>query len=217
MEVELKVFDDLELMASELAEEIGSSLYYGGCAALAGGTSPLVTYEILAGQCSLPWERITFIPTDERVLPKGDPGRNDRALERIFFGHPCRIIDLCEVLETQAEGQTHQSFFDSILPFQVTLLGLGEDGHTASLFPQSTALTEKDPVILVTDAPKPPSERITLSIPVLNRSCKILFCITGSSKRNALHALLNGLNIPAGMLDPEGPVYVYADRDAVGP
>jgi 6-phosphogluconolactonase len=217
MEMELKVFDSLELLATELAEEIGSSLYYGGCAALASGTSPLITYEVLAGRCSLPWERITFIPTDERALPRGDPGRNDTALERIFFGRPCRIIDLCEVLETQAEGQTRQSFFDSILPFQVTLLGLGEDGHTASLFPLSSALTEKGPLIRVTDAPKPPSERITLSIPVLNRSGKVLFCVTGSSKRNALHALLNGLNIPAGILEPEGPVYVYADRDAVGP
>lgn len=217
MEMELKVFDNLDILAKELAEEIGSSLYYGGCAALAGGTSPLGTYEILAGQCSLPWERITFIPTDERVLPKGHPARNDTALERIFFGHPCRVIDICEVLEDQKQGQPRQPLFDSILPFQVTLLGLGEDGHTASLFPLSTALKEKAPLIRITEAPKPPSERITLSIPVLNRSRKVLFCITGSSKRNALHALLSGVNIPAGMLDPEGPVYVYADRDAAGP
>lgn len=216
MEISLRVFSDPESLSLELADELTASLYYGGTAALAGGSSPLRTYARLAAMCNIPWERVIFIPTDERCYPKGHPERNDTSLKKIFWGLPCRILDLYEQLRCFKKPASEGQSFEKILPFEITILGLGADGHTASLFPGNPALKETSPVVNVINAPKSPSQRISLSISTLNRSKKIFFCVTGTAKKEVLKDLLQGQEFPANMLSPEGPVYIFADRDAAG-
>ncbi len=214
MEISLRIFSNPESLSLELADEITASLYYGGTAALAGGSSPLRTYSRLAAICNIPWERVVFIPTDERCYPKGHPERNDTSLKKIFFGLPCRILDLYEELRRLKKPASEGGSLEKILPFEITILGLGEDGHTASLFPGNSALQEAVPIVNVINSSKSPSQRISLSLSTLNRSKKIFFCVTGTAKKKVLKDLLQGKNFPANMLSPEGPVYVFADSDA---
>lgn len=217
METNLRIFKDPEELAIELADEITASLYYGGFAALAGGNSPLKTYSLLAERCNIPWERITFISTDERCYPTGHSGRNDTTLNKIFFRRPCRILDLYEELRKLKKPAQGDRGIEDLLPFNITILGLGDDGHMASLFPGNNALEKFAPIVNVSNAPKLPAQRISLSLPSLNRSKMICFCVVGISKKRALKDLLMGENIPPNMLCPEGSVHIFADRDAAGP
>lgn len=214
MEIYLKVFDQKEDLHHALAEEMALALFYGGTACLAGGTSPERAYRIFAGQCNIPWTRVTLIPSDERCYPPGHPERNDNFLKSIFRKRECRILSLTSKERPDRIASSLSSGISSYLPFGITILGLGEDGHTASLFPGDPALGISSLIIKVNNSPKPPKERVSLSIEALNRSKKILFCVTGAAKREALRSLMNGSDIPASRLDPECRVTVFADHDA---
>ena len=216
MEIYLRVFKNPDALSRELADEMTTSLYYGGTAALAGGKSPLRTYSRLAERCNVPWERIIFVPTDERCYPHGHHQRNDTSLKKIFFHRPCRILDLYEELDRFKKPASKGLSFENRLPFEITILGLGSDGHTASLFPGNPAIQEIHPIVSVSHAPKSPSQRISLSFSTINRSKKVFFCITGTAKKEVLDGFLKERNFPANMLCPEGPVYVFADREAAG-
>jgi 6-phosphogluconolactonase len=103
--------------------------------------------------------------------------------------------------------------------FDVIHLGMGEDGHTASLFPGSPALQERQALVYyVHDAPKPPPERVTLTLPVINAARAVLFMVQGASKREALERVLRGdPALPASLVKPvDGELQFIVDRAAVG-
>jgi 6-phosphogluconolactonase len=100
-----------------------------------------------------------------------------------------------------------------LLPFRVVLLGLGEDGHTASLFPGHPALEAIGLVAPVRRAPKPPPERITLTLRALSQTDLALLLVTGAAKREALHYLLNGTDLPSRRLAVPA-LTILADREA---
>jgi len=178
--------------------------------ALAGGKTPKALYALLASaeyRNRVDWDSVSFFFGDERAVPPDHPDSNYRTANEALF----RRLGLSESrihrmkaedgdLETAAEAYESvlRSEFDDHIPhFDLVLLGMGPDGHTASLFPGNRALAEqKRWVTPVTDAPKPPPRRLTLTVPVLNAARYVLFMVTGADKAGALREVLQGTASP---------------------
>lgn len=188
---------------------------------LAGGGTPRRLYQALAGQAR-DWSRWRVWFGDERCLPADHPERNSRMaaqtwLERVAMpGTNIRPMpaELGAVAGAEAYAKTLYGMGD----FDLVLLGLGEDGHTASLFPAHDWGEGPDApdALGVVDAPKPPSERISLSARRLSRSRRVLFLVTGAGKRDALAAWRRGDRIPAAAIRPAAGVDVLMDAAASG-
>ncbi|HZO55154.1 MAG TPA: 6-phosphogluconolactonase [Bryobacteraceae bacterium] len=191
--------------------------------AVSGGHTPWQMLRALASE-ELPWEGVHVVQVDERVAPAGDPDRNLTHLRESLLEHaplrpeqihamPVESSDLDAAAKPYA--MTLQEIAGSPPVLDLAHLGLGPDGHTASLVPG-------DPVLKVTDADVAPTgvyqgrRRMTLTYPMLNRSRRILWLVTGSDKVDALARLRDGdESIPAGRIQ-RGQAVVLADRAAAG-
>ena len=201
---------------------------------LSGGNTPRPVYAMLAGdpyRDRMPWARIHWFFGDERYVPRDDSRSNFRMVEEALFLrapippqniHP---VPTEQPLDESARlyAQDLQTFYGAsqLAPdrplFDLMLLGLGDDGHTASLFPDHPALGESQKWVLPVTTPTQPEPRITLTLPVLESSRAVLFLVAGQDKRDALRRLRAGdATIPAGRLHPPGPVHVLADAAAAG-
>ena len=173
--------------------------------ALAGGSTPRPTYERLAER-PLRWESWHVWWGDERLVPPGHPGSNERlAREALLSRVPI------------PEGQIHPLRSEDVeLPdrFDLVLLGIGSDGHTASLFPGDPALEERErPIVRVA---RPDHPRLTLTYPVLDAARAVAFLVAGAAKREILARVLAGdESLPAARVRAEETV-VLADGDAAG-
>ena len=164
---------------------------------LAGGNTPQRTYEMLAGMAQN-WNAWEIFWSDERCLPADHPQRNSRLAHSVWLSHlaiPARQIHAipAELGAVRAAAEYTMQILDQ-QPFDLVLLGMGEDGHTASLF--STSSDHIAPVIAVHGAPKPPSERVSLNFQTLRACRKQLVLITGAEKSPALFAWQQGANLP---------------------
>ncbi len=161
--------------------------------ALAGGRTPRPIYELLAapplaGQ--LPWERIRFCFGDERCVPPDDPASNFR-MAREALGTPARLR---RIEAERPDREAAAAAYDASLPaaLDVVVLGLGADGHTASLFPGSAALRETRRGYVATRAPVAPVDRITITPPRLAAAGEILVVASGAEKAAAAERALRG-------------------------
>jgi 6-phosphogluconolactonase len=188
--------------------------------AVSGGQTPWIMLRAFA-QESVPWETIHVLQVDERVAPSGDPDRNLTHLRESFANAPLaeeRIhpmpVDSPDLAAAAASyAATLRRVAGSPPVLDLVHLGLGSDGHTASLVPG-------DPVLQVTDADVAITgvyqgrQRMTLTYPVLNRARRILWLVTGSEKAEMLGRLVRGdQSIPAGRVSQERAI-VIADRAA---
>ena len=196
----------------------------GRCAlAFSGGTTPWRTLRALAGE-DVPWERVHLFQVDERVAPPGDPERNffhlkEALIDRIAIPsanvHPMPVDE-----EDLDEGaRRYQAILRRIAGtppiLDLVQLGLGEDGHTASLFPGDAALQIIDADVAVSGLYKG-RRRMTLSFPAIDRARCILWLVTGSGKAVALERLRAGdRSIPAGWVRNDRAV-LLADTAATG-
>jgi 6-phosphogluconolactonase len=202
---------------------------------LSGGSSPKRLYALLAGPEYLervPWPRIHWFFGDDRVVPWDDPLSNVRMV-REAFGHGAPIpathlhfipSDLGPEAGAKAYAEALRAFYgaDELDPerplFDLVLLGLGEDGHVASLFPGKPALAEQTawaaPVPEAGLAPFVP--RITLTYPALASSRRALFLVTGEAKQDPLRRLSKGAPLPAACVTSRGAVTWLIDRAAAG-
>ncbi len=164
-------------------------------AALSGGLSPLRTWELLA-TLDLEWERITIFQVDERVAPEGDPERNLTGLRERLGAKGPRIVAMpVEELDLDAAA----AHYAALLPdrFDLVHLGLGPDGHTASLVPGDPVLDVTDRLVGVTGEYQG-RRRMTLTYPALARTEETLWIVSGPDVRDALLRLLAGdASIPA--------------------
>lgn len=185
---------------------------------LAGGRTPEETYRLLAASHSS-WPCWEIFFGDERCLPVGDEGRNSVAAGRILLEkvplRPERIHVIPAELGASEAARRYATLVNRALPFDLVLLGIGEDGHTASLFPGRRHL-EEELVHPVFAAPKPPAERVTLSAGALSRSRQVLVLATGPEKRAAVAAWKKGADLPITRIRPPSPVEVLLDRQAAG-
>jgi 6-phosphogluconolactonase len=192
--------------------------------ALAGGETPRVCYERLARppyRDALPWRSVFVTWSDERQVPLDDSVSNYSMAKAALLDHvpipPEQVFPLIgdpnPALRRVPPDASGRPRFDLIH------LGLGEDGHTASLFPGSPALEEAQALVAyVHDAPKPPPERLTMTLPVINAARAVLFMVQGASKRDALARVLRRDPAPpASQVQPvDGELQFIVDGAAAG-
>lgn len=191
--------------------------------AVSGGRTPWIMLRALAGKV-LPWERIHIVQVDERVAPPGNPDRNLQHLRENMLGRspmrPEQIYAMpVESPSPEAAAKEYASTLRKIAGSPPTLdlvhLGLGPDGHTASLVPGDPVLNLTDVDVAVTGIYQG-RRRMTLTYPIINRARCILWLVTGSEKAAPLIRLREGdESIPAGRIRQDRAV-IFADRAAAG-
>lgn len=215
----LTICDDIDALASAAAQRIVELIEHTlatqeVCSiALAGGDTPHRCYRLLR-EMPLPWQRIHFYFGDERCLPIGDSNRNDTmARDSLLSSVPAANIHAIPAeLGGAVAAARYAQELASTGALDLVLLGLGEDGHTASLFPGNAALQAAGTVVAISGAPKPPSERVSLGLSVLNAARHKLFLVAGAGKREALQLIAQGEPLPAAAItDAEW----YLDENAV--
>jgi len=183
----------------------------------AGGTTPQKCYELLAQQTA-DWQNWHIYMGDERCLPVDDKDRNSVALSQawLFFGKiPSQNIHFIPTeLGSDLAAKSYAQLIQSIDQFDVVLLGMGEDGHTASLFP-GHHYPQNQSVVIETHSPKPPSERVSLSYEKLSQAKVVFKLVTGQNKRNAVKDWLKQqANLPIQQVEGE-QTWIYIDSAAL--
>ncbi len=205
------VYPNGEALAAAGAAMVAAAIRSGGPLrlVLAGGTTPRRCYEILAGM-SLEWGRVTVLFGDERCVPPLDPESNYKMAFEALLRHvaPASVHRMAGELGAE-EGAARYEPVVAAAPLDLVLLGLGPDGHTASLFPGNPALAAGGQVAPVHGSPKPPPDRITLTLGALRAARRVVILAGGADKREAVRRALLG-EVPAGMI-PGAEWHVSAD------
>jgi 6-phosphogluconolactonase len=178
---------------------------------LAGGNTPRTVYRLLR-DLPMDWAKWHIYHGDERCLPPDHEDRNSLMVEQVWLDYvniPAnQIHDIPAELGPVAGAKAYAEVLKDLAAFDLVLLGLGEDGHTASLFPDHIVDNSAD-AVPVFNAPKPPSERVTISQNRLNNSHEVIFLVTGAGKQEAVDNWRSGVDIPATLIKPEKGVDVY--------
>ncbi|MGH8398632.1 MAG: 6-phosphogluconolactonase [Gammaproteobacteria bacterium] len=225
--LERRVFDTAEIAARQAATFIAEQAQrtvelQGRCVlALSGGETPRQMFKILASE-NMPWSMLSVVQVDERVAPAGDAARNLALLRENFLGpskllpqqiYPMPVVttDLNIAARNYAELLEHLCGSPPVL--DLVHLGLGTDGHTASLVPGDPALHVMDADVALTGMYQG-HRRMTLTYPIISRARCILWLVTGAAKADILARLCNDdTTIPAGRVARERAV-VFADQAA---
>jgi 6-phosphogluconolactonase len=173
----------------------------GFAVALSGGSTPKLLYALLADRKEpfrdqIAWKKIFFFFTDERNVPPDHPDSNYRMAHEAMFAHAPKTtvvrISGEEPADRAAEEYEHilEEVFEEMPDLDLIFLGLGEDGHTASLFPHSPALKETERLVVAPWVEKLNAYRITLTLPVLNNGNSVIFLVTGASKAEILRDVI---------------------------
>ena len=241
LDPDIQIFADKNDLASEAAKFFSTLAVQAVAArgrftvALSGGSTPQELFSLLAEppySTDLPWSSIHFFWGDERLVPPDDPGSNYYHAARLLLDRipippsnihrvqgerpaPEAVQDLIEQLKAYADGARTWPRFDLVL------LGMGSDGHTASLFPGSPGIEEPGVLVKVVSAvyENRPAQRVTLTPALLNDARQILFLVTGANKAEALAAVLNGPRDwekwPAQRIQPSsGVITWFVDQEA---
>src|SRR5580704_1521242 len=230
----IDVDEDAEALALRVAGFVAaraasSSGRFSLC--LSGGSTPKRVYELLADSgASLDWQKVHLFWGDERFVPADHRDSNFRMAREALIDHvPIPAAQVHPVPTNSASPEEAAASYEATLQgfygsktldperplFDVTLLGLGEDGHTASLFPSTKALDERDAWVTSIIGVKP-EPRISLTYPALESSRVILFVVSGAKKRDILaRVLANDMTLPAARLATRGTIRVFADRAAI--
>jgi 6-phosphogluconolactonase len=202
---------------------------------LTGGTmgyASLVAVNDSAARDSVDWTKVNFWWGDERWLPAGDPERNETQAREALLDHlpldPARVhpfaasdagVELDDAAAAYAAELAANADDGTELPrFDITFLGVGPDGHIASLFPERGGIREEQKtVISVRNSPKPPPERLSLTLPVINSSARVWLVIAGADKASALGLTLadaSVFEVPAAGVRGRRRTLFFVDQDA---
>jgi len=226
--MEVKVFDGVDAAAKGAAAVIASEARAAVAArgrfvmAVSGGHTPWQMLRAMAAE-DVPWRAVHVAQVDERVAPENDPDRNLAHLRESLLAHaplsPAQIhampVESPDLAAAAAQyAATLREIAGSPPVLDLAHLGLGPDGHTASLVPGDSVLDIADLDVAVTGGTYQGRRRMTLTYPMLNRSRRIVWLVTGSEKVDMLARLRAGdRSIPAGRVD-QARALVLADRDA---
>ena len=214
--MEVKVFESPAEVARAAAEYWVSLKPHS--VALSGGSTPRVLYELLSDprepfRDQIAWDKTRFFFSDERHVPPDHAESNYRMVNEAMFSRvPVppenihRIPAENPVAEDAAkayETDLRKSFGEAIPAFDLLLLGLGEDGHTASLFPHSPALKETERYVVAPWVEKFNAYRITMTLPVLNNGKSVVFLVTGASKAKVLREVIKADKKPDKRANPD--------------
>ncbi|MBF8263262.1 MAG: pgl [Parachlamydiales bacterium] len=173
--------------------------------ALSGGSTPNAIYKMLASppySHKIDWSKVFLFWSDERSVSPDHPDSNYRTAMTHGFSHlplfPAQIFRMEAEKEIARSAEKYESAIRKTLGptlFDLVMLGLGEDGHTASLFPNTTALQENDRWVVANDVPEKKSGRMTLTIPCINQSWQSVFYVFGAAKQTIAHNVLRAPRI----------------------
>ncbi len=183
---------------------------------LAGGSTPQAVYRLLR-DAQADWSRWWIWYGDERCLARDDPERNSHMAAINWLDHVAidatQIRPIAAELGAQAGARDYAQVLQPLGWFDLVLLGLGEDGHTASLFPGRDVHGDGSAsMIAVLDAPKPPAQRISMSATRLSQARAVVFLVSGESKREAVQRWREGADIPARTIAPAAGVDVLIEQ-----
>jgi 6-phosphogluconolactonase len=198
---EFTVLGTAEEVAAAGAAAIAQALQEGSrTLVLAGGTTPARCYELLAEQ-EVEWGRVTVLFGDERCVPPDDPDSNYRMARETLLDKvaPATVHRMPAELGPDEGAAEYLAIVEALAPLDVVVLGIGEDGHTASLFPGHPVLDAKGLVSGVRNSPKPPPERVTLTMAALQGARQVIILATGAGKAKAV-ALARRGEVPSGMI-----------------
>jgi 6-phosphogluconolactonase len=185
---------------------------------LAGGNTPRAVYRLLR-DIKVDWSKWHIYHGDERCLPCDHDDRNSLMVEQVWLHYvdiPAnQIHDIPAELGPIAGAKVYSKTLEGVPTFDMVLLGLGEDGHTASLFPGHAVDNSAD-AVPVFNSPKPPPERISLSQNRLNNTHEVIFLVTGAGKQEAVNHWRKGVAIPATLIAPKNGVDVYCYDVSLG-
>jgi 6-phosphogluconolactonase len=234
----IHIFKSVDELASSLSEKVISLAMNSIQAgipfniALSGGSTPRTLFEKMAdaGEETQFWEQVNFFWADERCVPPEHPESNFRmANETLFRPLSLSCVHVYRIKgeeDPQAEAERLESLLRSQLPdrkglpcFELILLGMGTDGHTASIFPNQMQLMHTGRICEVAMHPGTGQHRITLTGPVINNAESVCFMITGEDKAAVLASIINGANgadkYPAAHIKPaSGILEWYLDTEA---
>ena len=226
-------YEELSRAAAELfAEQARLCTEARGrfCVALSGGETPRRAYELLAAtpwREQVPWPQLEVFWGDERCVPVTDPASNQGMARRTFLDrlpiptsriHPMAGEGEPAAAATAYERELEGLFGPELPRFDLILLGLGGDGHTASLFPGSAALEERERRVVPAQVSGQPFSRLTLTLPVLNAARLVVFLVSGAAKAEILRRVLRSpeSELPASRVRPnDGEALWLVDRAAV--
>jgi 6-phosphogluconolactonase len=238
MKHDVRLCEDLADVSRQAAEAAVATINdsvrrTGTCSiALSGGNTPRALYRLLASECRtrIPWTHVQIFWGDERYVAADDPRSNYRMARETLLDHvPCPPANVhpmptafptAELASRDYERTLRGCFAGEWPRFDLVLLGIGDDGHTASLFPGSLALAEKTRWVVAAQAPVEPHVRLTLTLPALTRAAAVYVLAAGAAKAAALRHVLDGagdwIKYPAAGLRLEAaPVIWWADREAM--
>jgi 6-phosphogluconolactonase len=234
---DLRIHDTLQALSDRVAAAISGSLVdavtqRGRCSLLlAGGGTPRAAYELLAMRYrdDVPWDQVHVFWGDERFLPPHDPRSNVRMAREALLDrvpsppanvHPIPTeLPSADAAALRYEDTLRAHFSEDRPAFDLVLLGLGADAHTASIFPRSPALDPTDRWVMAVTAPVEPALRVTLTMQALTAAAKVFVLVAGSEKAVALRRALDPASDPkrypaAALRGSGGRVTWWADRAA---
>lgn len=217
---EFKVYADPEAVALAAADYLYHQIQ--GCVdkngqchvVLPGGSTPARCLELLA-ETKLQWDSIHWYLSDERCYPVGHAERNDTMIrDKLFSQQPVPAQSQAQAsiknfhpipaeFGPEQGAKKYAELLDAIIGIDIVVLGMGEDGHTASLFPDNAALQDMRNVVPVYDAPKAPTERITLGLYAIKKAGRCVVIATGENKNEALMKLKKGDVLPVAQVEPD--------------
>ena len=234
---DLRVCADFAELSRRAAEVVVGTINdavqaVGTCSiVLAGGNTPRTLYRLLASEFRplVPWASMHVFWGDERYVPPEDSRSNYGMAKEALLDHvPCPAANIhpmpthfpsADAAARDYERTLRNHFVEQWPRFDIVLLGLGDDGHTASLFPGSLALAERTRWVVAAQAPVEPHLRLTLTLPALTRARAVFVVVAGPAKAEALQHVLEGagdwIKYPAaGIRLAKGSVIWWADREA---
>jgi 6-phosphogluconolactonase len=208
----IAIYDDKHTISQHAAEYImriareSLDLHGRFTFALTGGTTPGEVYSLLGSEpirSQIDWQLVHIFWGDERCVPHNNPESNFYLAQEVLLNNvaipksqihpvPADQIDRDAASQTYAVEMQHVFGTNGIPSFDLIHLGMGPEGHTASLFPHQSSLHEKHRLVIPVSVPKPPPDRLTFTPPLLNAAKNVLFLVAGSEKADALHAVLEG-------------------------
>lgn len=196
-----------EALADELAQHIRAAVADRGVCHMVfpGGRSPYRVLERLREK-DLPWNALHLYPSDERCVPFGDPERNDRLIDELLLNHvpllPENLHRIPAELGPEEGASRYSQLLDQTPCFDIALLGMGPDGHIASLFPNHPAMHDSRQAVPVWDAPKPPSSRISIGLRRLTDALTRQVIVLGANKYTLLNSLESLNETPVELIRP---------------
>jgi len=233
----IETFPDLEHLSRRAAGLFAATVCRAAArgqrcrVALAGGSTPERTYRLLAAaplRERVPWEALEIFWGDERCVPADDARSNQRMARSTLLDHvpipPARVHPMVCATDPAAAAIAYQELLTRCcgpaLPrFDLVLLGLGSDGHTASLFPGTAAVAEEKRWVSEVQVPGQDFARLSLTLPVFNNAAELIFLVAGAEKAPVLRRILNGSapQLPAARVQPsQGRLRWLVDRAAAG-